>query len=335
MPGYLPKRVEFLTNEVFFPGKALALTLKSGLCVFVGPNGSGKTEVLKWLRGKVRTEPPLDALTDDNQLVNVFSDIAQPFAHRLGMGSVGDIDRSIRDKLNALLDDAFEALSPRTETHRYWTSREEDPDNEQKAKRRATVAALLSGSDSELREILGGALVELRTRFDALIKLLAQAGCVVLRKGTIEDYYFANYPGMGKPEAAASEAEGMGQQEENALRDQYKDVFVAIETAAPLRKIDENALLREQLGSLLGAAMQIVQPGMSDDELNARAAANLGTEGLVFSFANRSTNENSGTERRLEVHITSSLFKRDSFPFEVGERDNIIAIVQQKLPITR
>jgi hypothetical protein len=41
----------------------------------------------------------LDALVDDNQLVNVFRDAAEPAANASGMGSLSEIDRGIRDKL--------------------------------------------------------------------------------------------------------------------------------------------------------------------------------------------------------------------------------------------
>ena len=194
----------------------------------------------------------LDGLADDNQLVRVFRDPAQRAANACGMGSVTDIDHDIRDNFNKLLNAAFNALSVTALDHRYWTARGKTPEDELKAKRRATLAALFLTSEEELRPILNGELFALRTRYETLLGVLATAGCIFLRRGTIEDYYLeqATTTTVGKPEAAASEMESLPTLSPAEIRARYSDVISAIDIAAPLKKIDENELLREQLGSL-------------------------------------------------------------------------------------
>jgi hypothetical protein len=283
--------VEGPSDEITVSGVALKLEqpLLGSNTQIVPVTGKGQfSETVKLFRlmGKhVFVLADLDALADNNQLVSVFQDQAQPKANERGMGSVMEIDRSIRDKFNSLLDPLFQALSPIATKHRYWTSsRAQDPDEDLKAKRRAALAALLSSTTDELRPLVDGEALTLRTRYNALLEILDSAGCIILRRGTIEDYYFDSYPGsVGKPEAAAVEMEKILILAETAVRRQYEDVVRAVQIAAPLKKIDENMLLREQLGSLLGGALLIVKPGMLDDELNSRAGGQFRLRSLGFS----------------------------------------------------
>jgi hypothetical protein len=191
---------------------------------------------------------------------------------------------------------------------------------------------LLSTTEDQLRPLLNGELLTLRKRYDALLQVLDRVGCVILRRGTIEDYYGSQQLGsIGKPEAAAAEMEALSSLPIELIRERYDDVVRAIQIAAPLKPPDENALLRAQLGGLLGTAMLIVQPGMSDDELNSRAAMNVGTEAPVFRLSNLSSGGNTRI-RRIEVSITSPLFARDGFPFQIADTDNLTATIEQKLP---
>jgi hypothetical protein len=330
--------VEGPSDEIVVNGVALKLEhpILGANTQVVPVTGKGQfSETVKFFRlmsKDVFVLADLDALADDNRLVNVYRDAAQHLANKQGMGSVTDIDRSIRDKFQTLLDKAFDALSSTAVKHRYWTERA--PDDELKAKRRSTLAALLSTPESNLTDLLSGELTALRKRYDALLDLLAAAGCVVLRRGTIEDYYSTQKSsgGLGKPESAAIEVETFSARDLRSVKSNYDDVVKAIEVAAPIKKIDENALLREQLGSLLGAAFQIVKFDMSDDELNARIKSNSAYEALVFEFKNRSSVSPDRLHRRIEVNILSPLFKHDDFPFEVSEHENLTIVVDRMLP---
>jgi hypothetical protein len=301
----------------------------------IGKGQFSETAKLFRLMGKaVFVLSDLDGLADDNYLVNLFQDGAQAAANERGLGSVAEMDRSIRDKFNTLLDQIFQSLEQTITRHRYWANRPGNGEEELKAKRRATLAALLTGSETELKNFASGEFLSLRKRYDALLETLASAGCVVLRRGTIEDYYLrpSLVPTVGKPEVAVVEMERTLAQTQIQVRLQYDDVIRAIEIAAPLKPIDENALLREQLGSLLGAALQIASPTMKDVELNARAAANFSSGKPIFRFTNRSVEQTGGALRRVEVQIESPLFKRDGFPFVIDEHENLTSIVRQKLP---
>lgn len=327
--------VEGPSDEIVVSGLSLKLghpLIRSNTQV-VPVTGKGQfAEAIKFFRmmGKhVCVLADLDALADDNRLVNIFHEAAETTANASGVGSLMEIDRGIREKLDELLDKAFSAL-PSAATHRYWTTRSKAADEERKAKRRAALAVLLASQEAEL----ASEWLALRKRYDALLDILMGVGCAILRRGTIEDYYAHSQPSnsLGRPEEAATEMEAMAALSEQTVRETYGDIVRAIELAAPAKKVDENALLREQLGSLLGAALQIVRPGVSDEELNARAKANLGSSTTVFSLANKSVDEEGGPLCRVEVHITSPLFEREGFPFEIGVGDNPTAKIAEKLP---
>jgi hypothetical protein len=247
------------------------------------------------------------------------------------MGSILEIDRSIRDRLQTLIENAFEALSPATKNHSYWTNRKQD--EALKAKRRATLAVLLTTSEADFEKTMSEELVPLRKRYDALLDVLSEAGCVILRRGTIEDYYWDNSKTtIGKPETASLEVENFSLQNPQAVRYRYSDVTRALEMAAPVKQIDENRLLREQLGALLGAALQIVTPEMPDDELNSRVATSSAYQEPIFHFTNRSSVKDGHPNREVGISIASQLFRRDGFPCSISEHENPTVMIARLLP---
>jgi hypothetical protein len=131
-----------------------------------------------------------------------------------------------------------------------------------------------------------------------------------------------------KPEAAAAEAAAWEVMGKSTLVERYSDIIRAMHFAAPIQRIDENALLREKLGAALGALFQSMQPQMPDVELNSRAEATLGADATIFRLENKSSDE----RKRVRVSIASNLFPRDSFPFEIDETENLTAVVGSKLP---
>ncbi len=278
----------------------------------------------------------LDALIDDNQLVSAFGEAARTAANDAGMGTVyGDRSRYSRQSRNTTRS-SLQSPSARGRNTQILDCARPFPCGRvegQTARNGCCPTYIRRGRpcSKQYRHGAEGSAKALRSARG----IMAKAGCTFLRRGTIEDYYFRQFPATSytKPEASAAEAELFASRNDSEIRQQYADVIQAMEIAAPIKKIDENDLLREQLGSLLGAAMQIVRPGMLDDELNVRATANFSSTKPIFQFSNKSREEGANnTVRRVEVSITSPLFVRGGFPFEVTDRDNLTALIEQKLP---
>ncbi len=251
------------------------------------------------------------------------------------MKTLRTLDGGIRNELSKLINADWESIQGLAEAHRYWTYLGSDISVEMR-KKRAVLATLLSSDDDVIRNLGSGEKwLALRERYRALLNALDVSGCIFLRRGTIEDYYVAAAArsNSSKPDAAAIEVDKLADMEVDQIESAYNDAVRALNIAAPRKEINENDLLREQLGSLLGAALQIATAGMPDDELNSRAASNSASEQPVFQFANKSQAGRSGANvRRVAVSIRSPLFSRPTFPFEIGEGENQAFTIREKLP---
>lgn len=334
--------VEGPSDEILVHGVAHRLdhTILGSNTQVVPVTGKGSfPETIKFFRllGKnTFVMADLDAFSDDNSLVNCFQVEAQSAVAKLGFGAVTDFDRAVKSDLQKFINDEWSLILPSAEKHHYWRFRkDESPEDELKAKRRAALAVLLSN----LNVFPNGHPKAqdwriLAQRFNALLQALTEAGCVILRKGTIEDYFASEPPaGSGKPESAAVEADDLDRLTMAEFSARYTDVITAIRLAAPQQSVNENDLLREQLGSLWGAAMQIASPNVDDAELNSRIYANSASDQPIFEFSNKTViSSEGGFVRRVEITIKSALFQRDTFPVQVSETDNQAAVIRQLLP---
>jgi hypothetical protein len=97
-----------------------------------------------------------------------------------------------------------------------------------------------------------------------------------------------------------------------------RDVTRALAHVAPNQRVDEDQLLRPKLGAVLAAAFLGMDQTSSDGQLNALAKGTIGADAEVFKLSNRSKDD----LLRIEVQFASPLFRRDTFPFEVGRDDN-------------
>ncbi|MGM4921675.1 ATP-dependent nuclease [Tardiphaga sp. 804_B3_N1_9] len=278
----------------------------------------------------------LDLLVDDSQIVSTFQEVASILVEKLGGSSLLQLDAGIRSDFSKLVDAHWDDLAELAVDHNYYALAG-DPglDSTLKAKRRSALAVLLNLQDDQLKALAHEAdWRSIRARYEVLLNVLDSSGCIVLRRGTIEDYYLDQEDDLrNKPASAAREAEVIIGSTSSELRARYGDVVRAIETAAPIKEVDENDLLREQLSSLLGVALMVATPGMSDAELNTRAAANFSTDKPIFSFKNQTRdNGRGGYIRSVEVRIQTELFARVGFPFHVTDQDNILATIERVLP---
>jgi hypothetical protein len=333
--------VEGPSDEIVLAGlsRVLAHPILSANTQVVPVTGKGQfpetIKLFRLMQKKTFVLGDLDLLADDSQIIGSFQERAQPFVLDLGAADLSKIDREIRQTFNLLIDKSWAAIQSTASKHRYWISREQGEGAELKAKRRAGLAALLSLDIADLAKLPGGTdWLNIRRRYDALLDVLDKVGCIILRKGTIEDYYSTIQSAVsGKPESAAIEVEHLETLQEPEARIRYSDIVKALEVSAPIKRVNENDLLREQLGSLLGAAFQIVTPAISDVEFNSRTKANYGSDKPVFGVANRTKPDGKGGYARLiEVSITSPLFVRDGFPFVVGDKENLTDVIESKLP---
>jgi len=291
--------------------------------------GKGEfTEAAKLFRlmnKQVAVLADLDALADDNGLVRHFSElpIASAVADRLGRSSLADLDGDLRTSLTTFMTKHQAAVDAAATTYPDWSSTESSA----LAKRRVTLARVLTDSAS-FGDTATVDAASLCTRYDTLLDALAELGCFFLRRGAIENYYrIAATDRRGKPDLAAEEAATFEASSVSDLKRDYANIVAALTNIAPNQRVDEDRLLRPKLGAVLTAAFLDMNRDSSDEQLNTVARTTIGSDADIFRLSNRSK-EN----LRINVEIISPLFRRDTFPFELGSDDNPNVTVPSKLP---
>lgn len=267
----------------------------------------------------------LDALADDNALVRDFSELPEALsvAESIGRTSLTDLDGDLRTDLSRFITKHENAVVTAAGAYDDWSSSE----STSLSVRRVTLARLLTEPNSFEASAAADAS-GLRTRFQVLLEALSRLGCFFLRRGAIENYYGDGVSDRNKPDRAAEVAAKFSSSEPTDLEHKYADVIQALTLVAPNHRVDEDLLLRPKLGAALSAAFLSMTATSTDEQLNAIARATIGSHAGVFNLKNFSDSKT----LRIKVDIASPLFKRESFPFEVGVDENLSTVVFKKLP---
>lgn len=310
--------------------RKLGLRLLARNAQIVPVTGKGEfieaAKLFRLMSKRVALLADLDALADDNALVSHFSGLPQAatIADALGRKNLADLDGDLRDELSSFMSSYKTEVDAAAKTYPDWSSKEASA----LAKQRVTLARILSepasfGGDAATKA------ASLRTKYEALLTALSKLGCFFLRRGAIENYYttLETYDN-GKPDRAAAEAAGFETKSRRELEAHYADVHAALVHAAPNQIVDEDQLLRMKLGAILTPVLLGMKTDSSDAQLNALAKSTIGNDADVFKLTNKTTSQ----QVRIEVGIASPLFRRSTFPFEIGPSDNPNIIVPEKLP---
>lgn len=268
----------------------------------------------------------LDALADENDLVNYFSGLpeAMAIADQIGRTNLADFDRDLRGEITSFIADFKAEIDMAADDYPDWSSKESGADT----KRRVTLARILTNPRSFGTETSSSA-ERLFIKYNLLLSSLEKVGCYFLRRGAIENYYRETADiRAGKPDRAALESAGFDAREKHELEASYKDIYAALQYAAPNKIVDEDTLLRMKLGAILLPVMLGMKFNSSDKEIEALASSTIGNDATVFKLSNKSDEQ----QIKLEVDLRSPLFKRENFPFEISTSENPIAVLQKVLP---
>lgn len=283
-------------------------------------------KLFRLMKKSVSLLADLDALVDENDLVNYFSELpeARAIADQVGRTNLADLDRDLRTAITTFIADSKEVVDTAAENYLDWSSKDSGADT----KRRVTLARILTDPTSFGTEASSRA-ESLCKKYDVLLSSLHNLGCFFLRRGAIENYYGVIQDiGTGKPDRAALEAAGFDARETHELEACYSDIYAALLYAAPNQFVDEDRLLRMKLGAILTPVMLGMKFNSSDQQLDILAKSTIGIDATVFKLTNKSTEQ----QIKLEVDIISPLFERETFPFEMSPSENPIIIVPKVLP---
>lgn len=328
--------VEGPSDEIIVDQLAAALhhPLLAANVQIVPVNGKGEflaaVRLFELLGKRVTVLADLDALSDSYALISHFG--AKPeaitAAELLGHTNIAALDRSLRSDFARAVPASWEAIQTVVTRQAYWKDCPEERRDEV-VKRRATLAALLSGGAAELDNLAPDAgFASLLSRYNALLGLLAEAGCFFLRRGAIEAYFTQHDLSSAKPDAAAIVAAEFINAPRSNLESKYPEPIAALRYAGKAAAIDENMMLRERLGALLGAAFQTIEQSTSHETLNARAHSILGDDAALFALENISDE----SRRAIRVSLRTPLFARETFPFDISATDNANLLLNKLLP---
>lgn len=267
----------------------------------------------------------LDALADDNRLVNDFSgaDGATAIANAIGYSSLIELDGKLRSELAGLITANTAVIDGVVGAYSYWSDKQ-DLDVK---RRRCTLAQMLTDASAFTGE-LGAKMTGLATRYGVLLDGLERLGCFFLRRGAIENYYADTSSDAGKPARASTEANRLAALTPAQIATEYPELVRALRCAAPGRNIDESVILRGKLGAALGAIFQSLEPTSTDAQIEAMAISVLPAIEGLFSFHNATTHDHLA----VRVDLRSKIFNLTGFPLTVARKDNLNDMVGQIQP---
>ena len=283
-------------------------------------------KLFRLMKKQVAVLADLDALSDSNRLVSVFSTLpdAAAVSDRLGRERLTDLDRELRDALERFMTKHSSAVDEAAKKYPDWSNNEAGG----LSRRRVTLARLLTEPDS-FGYAANGDAVSLSVRYQVLLGALSELGCFFLRKGAVENYYGMKEQSRSKPDKAAEEAASFDLREITDLQDVYADIIASISYIAPNQRIDEDKLLRPKLAAALASVLASADNDSTDDQLNMLARTTIGADAEVFKLS-KNLDDKDGL--RIFVEMASPLFQREIFPFEIDSASNVVAVVRAKLP---
>lgn len=273
----------------------------------------------------------LDGFTDDNSVVNLFTDLpdATEIANNSGNSSLQNMIRDIKNRIDAQIQKNMTNLDIIYQTHPYWINHDTEVD-ENKIVRRALIAKLFTANEEELAtwpspQDWSSIKKQLSSVLDALEKL----GCFVLRKGAIESYYaFAsNTTYNGKPIAAAAEISSLHEKTNEEINDQYNDLIRSLNYAALDKYVDESFAVKKELLSELALILGILNSISTETEIYSAIKQTKGNSESLFNYTIIEENGRKGVEVSMKSHITDVA----GFPLKAFANDNVNQLIDMNI----
>lgn len=342
-------RMSLIYNEGFFAKKVLLIEGSSDMIIcrylcnrfsfnldvagsqIIPIEGKGQfpviTKLFRLIGKDVCILTDLDGFTDDNNIVNLFSDLpeATKIANKFGNGDLQTMIRDIKTKTETLINTNKDELNTIYKNHPYWINRDKEAE-ENKILRRAMVAQLFTVSDAELESWPASSeWKSLKVRMNVLMSILEELGCFVLRKGAVESYYAiaSNTTYNGKPSAAALEVSSLEEKENEEIKIQFTDLIRALKYASLDKKVDESFAVKKELLSEIALVLGILEGGSSDKEIFSAIKQAKGNAESLFNYTIIQDNDHKG----VEVSIKSQIIDVEGFPFRIFVGDNVNQIV--------
>lgn len=272
----------------------------------------------------------LDGFVDNNEVVNLFlsSQESKSIANDLGSKDLQGLIKSLKSEIHGLIESGKERLEFFYNQHSYLINRNDSDDLNQTITR-ALIGVLLSSDENDLlkwpnsEEWMG-----IKRRMLTILGALENLGCFVLRKGSIEDYYFNCEVNMSrKTNSGMKEIAYMEDCSEEQIRHQYEDIIKALNYAARNKSIDECYAVKTELLSELALVLEARKKAETKMELVSSVKYVTGKEVSLFDYELIDEKNRKG----VEVSLNSKILNVKGFPFKVYVGDNVNAVVDQNI----
>lgn len=321
----------------------ICLSLESKFNLYLGAAGSqiipvigkGQLPIVNKLFRLIGKEPivlcDLDTIADGVQLINSlnFGKQATEYATQMGHPSIVTMASNIFSDFAQLVTNNWTDVSNEAEQHFYWTYRKADADEAQ-TRKRAALATIFSKDNAYFQGISNGeSWRNLKNRFNALFEILAKAGCFILKKGTIENYYInPSFNSLDdKPELAVDESEVIATSSIDDVKSSYAEVISCLQHASNSPEIDEAAALSDLVLSVAAPIVARITDDITTDEVQSLAYQILSDKSSILTFGVSEQNGN----KTVTIDNKSIILDVDGFPLEFSKDTNPVAEVKRKL----
>lgn len=342
-------RMSITYNEAFFAKKVLLIEGFSDLIMcrylsnrlnlnldvagsqIVPVEGKGQfpviTKLFRLIGKEVCVLTDLDGFTDDNSIVNLFSNLPEAtwIANKHGSATLQTIISDIKTKVKGLISANKDTMSAIYESHPYWINRDKDTE-EDKILCRSIIAQLLSANEEDLHSWPESMeWKSLKVRINSLMDILEELGCFVLRKGAIESYYIfsSNTTYNRKNIAAASEVSYLQGKDNEEIVACYADLIRALNYASLDKSVDESFAIKKELLSELALVLGILDKVSSEKDIFSSIKQAKGNAESLFGYSVIEENGRKG----IEVSLKSQIIDVEGFPFRAFVGENVNQVV--------
>ena len=272
-----------------------------------------------------------DGLADGLGLASSFTSLDEANAAAAGMGhrNAFEFARSIYNDFAQLVEKHWDDVADLAMRHAYWTNRGHG--DESLAKKRAVLSILLDLAPDSIMEVNNSEKWnQIQDRLKSLLRLLNSAGCFILTKGTIEDYYIheESVDLDDKRNLAAHEVSYLSETDDEHIRQRYADIVSAIEFAAETREINEGTAVRDIALAVVTPVLANISSKMSPGQLKAQSKNIVGKQSTLFDLKIEDLNG-----LHLVVDLSTSILDVEGFPLRIPEGANTIVSVNKQMKL--
>ena len=270
----------------------------------------------------------LDGFVDNNDVINLFasSPESKTIANNLGLNNLQSLSNTIKSDIYKLIERNKEKLDVLCKEHPYWLNHKKE-NTANHAVTRAVLAVLLSSDEDEMMrwpDLEDWRSIKLRLL--TLLEALERLGCFILRKGSIENYYFNGEVSMQhKVTSSMDEMSLIESYTDEQIHHQYQDIIRALTYAAASKKINESSAVKKELLSEIALVLNELKTAKTKTELMHSIKRITRKKTSLFDYELIEDKDRKG----VEVSLRSQILQVKGFPFKIYDGDNVNSVVDR------